>query len=88
MTPEVGFVASLVGTVLLLVCVAWTGLRARRRLHLCLVASGVAPLRSPRWRRLHRSAAFLVLGLTLAAAGTGAWMMLLAEPLPAVPSST
>ena len=44
MTAERGFVAFLALTLLLLAAVVWTGLRARRRLHLSFVASTLAAL--------------------------------------------
>ena len=129
MTVGAWFTASLVVTVLLLVGVLVTGLRALRKRHLTLVAltivslvvtiywaerlgrlydldaagrikpihlalaktaalsyllpigTGIATLKRPRFRSLHRKAAFLVVGLTLAAFVTGTWMMLGARPL-------
>jgi hypothetical protein len=129
MRAEGGFVLFLVLTVALLGAVVWSGLRARRRLHLACVAltlaalattivfaermgahydlasagaitsvhlalaklttlaylaplaTGVLTLRNSRWRRSHRIAAFCVLGLTVATAVTGTWMILAAERL-------
>src|SRR5262245_52547556 len=131
MSVETGFTLFLLLTVGLLGVVVWTGLRARRRLHLSCVAAtlaalattivfagrmgahydltkaglitpvhltlakvttlaylaplatGVLTLRNPAWRRRHRFCAFVVLGLTVATAVTGTWMILAAERLPA-----
>lgn len=44
MTPERGFVAFLGLTLVLLAAVVWTGLRARRRVHLPCVAATLAAL--------------------------------------------
>ena len=131
MTITNGFILFLGLTVVLLVAVILTGLRARRRLHLPLVAAtvvslgvaiwyaeqlgtlydlesagriypihiwiaklatasyllpigtGIATLKTPKLRRWHRRFAFLVVALTLTAAGTGTAMVSLATRLPA-----
>ncbi|MEZ5973678.1 MAG: hypothetical protein R3F17_05690 [Planctomycetota bacterium] len=44
MSPVAGFLGFLILTVLVLVGVAWTGMRAKRGLHLTLVAAAVASL--------------------------------------------
>jgi hypothetical protein len=44
MAPEIGFASALGVTVVLLVFVAWTGHRAKRRAHLVLVAAAVVAL--------------------------------------------
>ncbi len=128
-----GFLSSFGVTLALLIGVVYTGFKARRRVHLPLVAAtvvalcvtiffaerlgheldlesagvitpihltlaklatlsfllplitGVRTLRNPGNRRLHRIAAFTALTLTVAAAGTGTAMWLLADPLPASP---
>lgn len=49
--------------------------------YLLPVATGLATLKRPALRPLHRKAAFLVLGLTVLTAVTGTWMILAAEPL-------
>lgn len=49
--------------------------------YLLPIGTGLATLKRPATRRLHRKAAFLAVGLTLAAFATGTWMMLAAEPL-------
>lgn len=132
MTPERGFVAFLLLTLVLLAAVVRTGLCARRRMHLACVAAtvvalgatiyfaekmgalydltaagwitpvhlalakattlaylaplatGMRTLRDPTWRRRHRLCAFAVLGLTVATAVTGTWMLLASERLPGV----
>ena len=50
--------------------------------YLLPIVTGVATLRDPRRRPLHRKVAFLVLFLTVLTAGTGTAMVLLATPLP------
>jgi hypothetical protein len=130
MTAERGFAGFLALTLVLLAAVVWSGLRARRRVHLPCVAAtlvalgvtiyfaekmgehydlataglvtpvhlwlaklttlaylaplatGVLTLRDPRWRPRHRRCAFVVLGLTVATAVTGTWMVLASERLP------
>jgi hypothetical protein len=134
MTAERGFVACLALTLVLLAAVVGTGLGARRRAHVSLVAAtlaslaativlarrmgahydlaaagtitpvhlwiaklttlaylapittGVLTIRDARWRPRHRVCAFVVLGMTVATAITGTWMLLAAERLPAVGS--
>jgi len=49
MTPERGFVAFLALTLVLLTAVVWTGLRARRRVHLPCVAATLATLGATIW---------------------------------------
>jgi len=131
MTAERGFVVCLATTLVLLAAVVWTGLHARRRLHLPCVAAtlaalgitiyyaermgahydlaaaglitpvhlwlaklttlaylaplttGVLTIRDATWRPRHRLCAFVVLGMTVATAITGTWMLLAAERLPA-----
>src|SRR6185436_13406857 len=126
MTAERGFVAFLALTLVLLGAVVWSGLHARRRIHLSCVAAtvlalaitiwfavemgkhydlsaagwitpvhlwlakgttlaylapfatGVMTLRDPRWRPRHRVCAFAVIGLTVATAVTGTWMLMAA----------
>lgn len=53
--------------------------------YLAPLATGVMTLRDRRWRRLHLAAALATLALTVAAAVTGTWMVLAAEPLPQLP---
>ena len=43
--------------------------------------TGIGTLRKPTWRPWHRRMAFLVIGLTLASIGTGAWMILVSPAL-------
>ena len=129
MTAERGFALFLALTLSLLAAVVWTGLRARRRVHIPCVAatlaalgitiyfaermgahydlpaagwitpvhlllaklttlaylapltSGVLTIRDARWRPRHRRCAFVVLGMTVATAVTGTWMLLAAERL-------
>src|SRR5262245_36335135 len=50
--------------------------------YLAPLATGVLTIRDPRWRPRHRVCAFVVLGLTVATAVTGTWMLLAAERLP------
>ena len=49
MTPGRGFVAFLALTLVLLAAVVWTGLRARRRVHLPCVAATLAALGATIW---------------------------------------
>lgn len=49
--------------------------------YLMPLVTGVMTLRDRRHRRLHLAAALLTLALTVAAAVTGTWMVLAAEPL-------
>ena len=49
MTSERGFVAFLALTLVLLACVVWSGLRARRRVHLSCVAATLASLGTTIW---------------------------------------
>jgi hypothetical protein len=49
--------------------------------YLLPLATGIATLRNPRRRALHKKCAFLAVALTLLAFGTGTWMMLKAEKL-------
>jgi hypothetical protein len=51
--------------------------------YLAPLTTGLLTTRDPRWRPRHRMCAFLVLGLTVATAFTGTWMLLAAERLPA-----
>jgi uncharacterized membrane protein (DUF2068 family) len=51
--------------------------------YLAPLATGVLTIRDSRWRTRHRVCAFVVLGLTVATALTGTWMLLAAERLPA-----
>lgn len=53
--------------------------------YLLPIVSGVATLRDRRRRRVHLSLALTTLALTVAAAATGTAMILLSEPLAAVP---
>lgn len=53
--------------------------------YLAPLATGVATIRDARWRPRHRACAFAVLGLTVATAVTGTWMLLAAERLPVGP---
>ena len=130
MSAEAGFVAFLALTLVLLGSVVATGLRARRRAHLTLVAltvlalgttiffaekmgkhydlasagaitpvhltlaklttlaylaplfTGLRTLKDATWRPRHRACAFTVLGMTVATAITGTWMLLAAQRLP------
>ena len=130
MGVEFEFLGLLVLTVALLVAVAWTGFKAKRRWHLRLVAlsvvslilsiwaalrvgpyydldsagiitpihmaaariatvsyllpvvTGLRTLKNPANRPLHRKVAFLVIGLTVLAAITGAVMLLMADRIP------
>ena len=50
--------------------------------YLAPLATGALTMRDERWRRRHRVSAFVVLGLTVATACTGTWMLLAAERLP------
>lgn len=129
MSAERGFVVFLALTLVLLAAVVWTGLRARRRLHvpcvaatlvalattiyfaekvgehydlasaglitpvhlwlaklttlayLAPLATGALTIRDATWRPRHRVCAFVVLGMTVATAVTGTWMLLAAERL-------
>lgn len=47
------------------------------------LGTGLVTLKNPRVRKAHGRVAFVVLGLTVAALVTGAWMLLAATPLPA-----
>ncbi len=49
--------------------------------YLLPIATGIATLRRPGARPLHRRVAFLVLGLTVLAAVTGTWMLLASDRL-------
>jgi hypothetical protein len=51
--------------------------------YLAPISTGVLTLRDPSWRPRHRLCAFAVLGMTVATAITGTWMLLAAERLPA-----
>ena len=44
--------------------------------------TGIWTIKNPSGRRVHSRVAFLVLTITVLAAGTGLWMILAAEPLP------
>jgi cytosine/uracil/thiamine/allantoin permease len=55
--------------------------------YLAPIATGVLTIRDDRWKTWHRRCAFAVLGLTVATAITGTWMVLAAERLPAVSGS-
>lgn len=50
--------------------------------YLAPAISGAMTLRNRAHKRLHFRLAMVVLGLTVAAAGTGLWMLLAAQPLP------
>jgi len=51
--------------------------------YLAPLATGLLTIRDPRWRPRHRVCAFVVLGMTVATAFTGTWMLLASERLPA-----
>ena len=51
--------------------------------YLAPLTTGVLTIRDPRWRTRHRWCAFVVLGMTVATAITGTWMLLASERLPA-----
>ncbi len=50
--------------------------------YLLPIASGIATLRNPARRRLHRVLAFTVVGMTVLTAITGTWMLAASERLP------
>src|SRR5262245_23658731 len=54
--------------------------------YLAPLATGALTIRDSRWRPRHRLCAFVVLGLTVATAITGTWMLLAAERLPSTGS--
>ncbi|MBL4770020.1 MAG: hypothetical protein JKY61_02460 [Planctomycetes bacterium] len=130
LNAEIGFLGFLLLTVALLVAVAWTGFKAKRKIHIPLVfvtvaslgmairyallvgphydlesagvitpihmfiarattaaylvpvITGIRTLKDPSFKRWHRKAAFLVIGLTLMAAVTGVAMLSLADRIP------
>ena len=49
--------------------------------YLLPVLSGLATIRNPIRKNLHRRIAFGVLGLTVVTAATGSWMVIVADPL-------
>jgi hypothetical protein len=50
--------------------------------YLAPLATGALTIRDAAWRPRHRRCAFVVLGMTVATAVTGTWMLLAAERMP------